>query len=654
MTKYGDTLEISNSEIQAYLDCGRRWWLTYHRGLRPVEEKPTGPLAIGSRIHLALEHGYSTPGREEAALKILAESIAEDYPKAVELGLEKEFLSEAELCLAVLEGFFQWASEEGLDAGWEVIEHERIVKTPPINIKGQDVILKGKLDQIVRDERTGQQWMRDWKGQPLDGIVHTPFGPREMRELDEGSWVVGGDGRPTKVTAVQDLGPVPCYKVSFSDGGELEVTSEHLWKLIGNGSRPGGLLTTKEMLELGVDDLSKRSQPTKRWQIPIVEPIWQRPAELPVDSYLLGLFLGDGHFRRGSGRASICSSDDEILEYAERYCKHPRKKDPRSNAYTVVLSDDIRNELTNLGLEGHLSYTKFIPSSYFSGSIQQRAHLLQGLMDTDGSCQKTGRRPNAQSSFATTSPYLRDGLIRLVRTLGGTAKFNSTLVGRIDGIAKADYWAVTVSISRCPFRLHRKASAWTPVKVERKVMSIEPSGLKDSRCIKVEAADGLYIAGWDYVVTHNTTVTLKLSMLPFGPQLKTYLLLLQMTEPEAQVNGGVFVFLKKNKRTARAEPPFYMQETLFVSTTQRENFWAATVGVLDRIVETTVSLEQDGDHHALVPARPTRDCSWRCPFVLCCDMFDDGSDVERYLEANYKVTDPYEYYGLETEKETTE
>lgn len=653
MTRYGDVIETSNSEIQTYMDCRRRWWLTYHRSLRLKREAPVGPLNLGSRVHRALEEGYSSPGREAEMRRVLAESIERDYPLAEELGVLDEFEKECELAVVMLEGFVDWASEEGLDAGWEVVHKEQIVRAPRMDFGGTPVVLKGKLDQVVRREHDGSLWMRDWKGQPLDGVVHSPLGPRRMGDLSVDDYVVGGDGCPTRITATQDLGTVPCYTVGFSDGGSLEVTEDHLWRLLGNGPRPGGLLSTKEMLNLGVDDAANRSQLTKRWQVPVVEPIRQPERDLPVDPYLLGLFLGDGHFRSGSGRASVCSADDEILEYAERYCKRPRKQDERSAVSTVILSDDVRHKLASLGLEGHLSYTKFIPPQYFGGSVSQRVALLHGLMDTDGSCQKTGRRPNAKSSFSTTSPYLRDGLVRLVRSLGGLAKRGSTLVGRVDGVDKADYWAVTVSMSRRPFRLQRKAEVWTPVKVERKVISIEPSGLKASRCIRVEADDGLYVAGWDYVVTHNTTADKHPVLMAFGPQLKTYITLLSLTEPAARVSGAQLIFLRKVKRTSRAEPPFYMQEPVYVSTRELDSFWRQTVATLRRMVETVEALEAGGSHHELAPPRPTRDCSWRCPYYAACPMFDDGSDVERLLEELYVSVDPYAYYNEDPDEEET-
>ena len=73
---------ISNSEIQTYKDCKRKWWLTYHRGL--VEPTPrVGPLAIGTRIHLALA-AYYDPNSDDDPMQVLEDIIDLDREKVGE------------------------------------------------------------------------------------------------------------------------------------------------------------------------------------------------------------------------------------------------------------------------------------------------------------------------------------------------------------------------------------------------------------------------------------------------------------------------------------------------------------------------------------------------------------------------------------------
>ena len=55
-----EPVRISNSEIQTFKDCRRRWWFTYYRRLQPRERNFTGALALGSRIHEALDQYYAT------------------------------------------------------------------------------------------------------------------------------------------------------------------------------------------------------------------------------------------------------------------------------------------------------------------------------------------------------------------------------------------------------------------------------------------------------------------------------------------------------------------------------------------------------------------------------------------------------------------
>ena len=46
--------------------------------------------------------------------------------------------------------------------------------------------------------------------------------------------------------------------------------------------------------------------------------------------------------------------------------------------------------LKNLGLKGKKSEYKFIPDAYKYSNVEDRLALLQGLLDTDGSCTNHG------------------------------------------------------------------------------------------------------------------------------------------------------------------------------------------------------------------------------------------------------------------------
>lgn len=137
-----------------------------------------------------------------------------------------------------------------------------------------------------------------------------------------------------------------------------------------------------------------------------------------------------------------------------------------------------------------------------------------------------------------------------------------------------------------------------------------------------------------------------------NPQLKTYQMLDTLVHPEgARIEGGIYRLLKKVKRTARATPPFYEDITIRHNKYALRSFWEQLQGVLHDMVTTRNALLTGGDPMALAYPNPTRDCTWQCPFINVCPMFDDGSDVESAINDHFTETDPYAYYGEGSESE---
>ena len=153
-----EPIHISNSEVQTYKDCRRKWWLSYYRRLQPKSKQMTGALALGSRIHEALDMYYSKdiPLLEahsqliDIDKKILVESYRDTY----------DLESEAELGRIMLEGYLQWVEENGIDAELEMISTEEIISMPLLD---NSVVLQGKIDMRVRRKADGVRMFRDFK-----------------------------------------------------------------------------------------------------------------------------------------------------------------------------------------------------------------------------------------------------------------------------------------------------------------------------------------------------------------------------------------------------------------------------------------------------------------------------------------------------------
>jgi CRISPR/Cas system-associated exonuclease Cas4 (RecB family) len=153
-----EVVHISNSEIQAFKDCRRKWWFTYYRRLQPREKKYTGALALGSRVHEALDQYYATgkPLLQAHAdlVNMEKQELLTDFRDVAEL--EKE----AELGHIMLEGYLQWVEENGIDAELEMVSTEEKITMPMFN---GEVELQGKIDMRVRRKADGVRMFRDFK-----------------------------------------------------------------------------------------------------------------------------------------------------------------------------------------------------------------------------------------------------------------------------------------------------------------------------------------------------------------------------------------------------------------------------------------------------------------------------------------------------------
>jgi hypothetical protein len=172
---------VSNSELQTFKRCRRKWWLAWFRGLALRAEPPTGVRQIGDRCHRALK-GHYVPGgptRPEQLLDELERLIILDRTAAGEMepDVAKKFESEADLERIMLEGYVEWLAATGADADYEVIAPETYLEAHvPI---GRNVAIIGKLDVRLRRISDGAHLFMDHK------TVGDLRAPTLMLPLDE-------------------------------------------------------------------------------------------------------------------------------------------------------------------------------------------------------------------------------------------------------------------------------------------------------------------------------------------------------------------------------------------------------------------------------------------------------------------------------------
>lgn len=164
---------ISNSEIQAFKRCRRKWWLTWHRGLSPRVERLTGVRDIGNRIHRALQGWYVPDGEPRVDPRDgLERALVDDLTRITRFvgngdmspseldKLEKS----ASLERAMVEGYVEWLEETGADENLSVIASETYVEAPLYELDaGGSVMIIGKIDTRVRRRNDNVRLFLDHK-----------------------------------------------------------------------------------------------------------------------------------------------------------------------------------------------------------------------------------------------------------------------------------------------------------------------------------------------------------------------------------------------------------------------------------------------------------------------------------------------------------
>ena len=156
---------------------------------------------------------------------------------------------------------------------------------------------------------------------------------------------------------------------------------------------------------------------------------------------------------------------------------------------------------------GKKSEDKFIPNDYQYASNEQRLWLLRGLLDTDGSCEKTS------IEYTTCSEKLAQNVKDLVHSLGGYVHETVRNSGyKKDGkfIECKPSHRLTIQFfkeSESVFALLRHKEKYNPQRknVKRFIKSVEYIGREECQCIMIDDPCHLYITD-DYIITHNTTI----------------------------------------------------------------------------------------------------------------------------------------------------
>ena len=343
------------------------------------------------------------------------------------------------------------------------------------------------------------------KALALDTPLITPSGWTTMGDVVVGDKLIGADGRPTTVVATTEIMVErPCFEVEFSDGEVIVADAEHQWMTFDARARlghdrwdevPAGAARCRSTAELAA---GLYAGSTLNHAIPTCSAVQTAAAEVPIDPWALGFLLGAGD-PNGGGRVRCAVADREwVMKEFDRLGYHVVVgADP-----TLFVVQEVQESWRELGQHRG----RHIPQVYLRGSIEQRAALVQGLMDSDGDVDAHGRY-----LFGTRDVELARGLRELLSTLGCASRLYRRYLSH-EGHPRPPVWEVVARSRAGLARMPRKAcsvgGAWHRDHESHYVVDVRPVPSVPVRCVQVSGADHLYLAGRSMIPTHNSTLAL--------------------------------------------------------------------------------------------------------------------------------------------------
>ena len=410
------------------------------------------------------------------------------------------------------------------------------------------------------------------KALALDTLLPTPDGWTTMGQVRAGDRLLGADGRPTTVTQTSEimLGR-PCYQVEFSDGSVIVADGSHRWltdtgRSLRHGSAPA-VVTTDEIRATLRPEGSDRPNHSVRNCQPLALP----EAQMLLPPYAMGVWLAGGHPRgprftsddaeiamyiegeglvarpSGPGRYTmvlpgpgevpardcvVCGTRFQPRAGHIRSCgrscggRSRRVSDPQSPPTCVdckLTPPGIRNGSRRCG-DCHATFgsvtarlrtigvlgDKHVPPGYLRASEPQRRALLAGLLDAGGTVT-----PGGTVELAVASRRLAEGVSELIVSLGYDCTMTGTPIGRSSRRGPAAY-TLSFATADTVFRLQRKMlvhkdgrRATSSARAgSRLVVDVRPVPSVAVRCVSVDNADHLYLAGRAMIPTHNSTAAM--------------------------------------------------------------------------------------------------------------------------------------------------
>lgn len=203
---------------------------------------------------------------------------------------------------------------------------------------------------------------------------------KPVEKVKYGDLLMGPDSTPRKVIKTYK-GAEPMYLITPSASDPYVVNQDHMMSLYyWSKSRRKSVLKYEE---ISVKDFVAQSPGKQRrsYQHRPKNGVSYPEAELPIDPYVFGAWLGDGT----SSATAVTTMDACVIDaFKQEFKDYAVREVEAGLASTYFFSNNGRNDFRKTLRQLNVLNNKHIPNIYLINSEKNRLELLAGLMDTDG------------------------------------------------------------------------------------------------------------------------------------------------------------------------------------------------------------------------------------------------------------------------------
>lgn len=326
---------------------------------------------------------------------------------------------------------------------------------------------------------------------------------KKVEDIVIGDIVMGDDSTPRKVLSLC-RGVDQLYKVNGVKGNSYIVNSEHILSLYNSSSTSYG---GHKYIDISVKDFLNKSKGYQDMHKGYRAPVEFKEREVPLDPYLLGLWLGDGT----CSKPEITTRKKDLIEYIynsalnlnlnistykEDTYSLVRKRINKPKDKRCKTCFDSSKSFTEYLKELNVLNNKHIPDIYKINSRENRLKILAGLIDTDGHINN--------NCYEIVSAYktLAKDIVFIARSLGFAANIS---IKKVKGYTK-DYYRISISgdLSVLPTLIKKIPKRRQIKNVLHYGITIESLGKGNYYGFELDGNHRYLLA--DFTVTHNSSL----------------------------------------------------------------------------------------------------------------------------------------------------